>query len=280
MACVEQEHVDNRNEPTIQYQWNADSVIVSTSIAYKDPDMVDLMIHYYVNGGIKSIVQYRKGLDNCLIDGWIYYFDSLSQKPTLMEYHLDGIPQKAVGLFPKTGMMRFVGEFFIGKSAGSIYKFDTTGFLTQYLCINFDRELVYKKAFYKDNKPKILFEQEEIIAQYWFTNERMDNANPRDLKVDTNYMVHLVIPKPPNLLRRTKLSLISQNEKPSENWQIHDTTGVISTHFTAFQPGDYLLNIRCDYIDHVTGNTEKADSLSLQLRFSHHDSIHGYPTSL
>jgi hypothetical protein len=267
MGCAEKTGKEIVDDPCIQYQLDNDGILISKSIEYKTPGIVDLMIHYYLDGSVRSIVQYRNGLENCLMDGWCYFFDSLSQNITLMEYYVDGKCRKSVGLYPGKRKTRFIGEIFDGRPTGSIYNFDTTGFLTTYLCVNFNDHEVYRKTFYRDHKPKVVFEQEEIIAQYGVTDEHICAIDTGALEVGTLYMVHVVIPKPPDFQRNITFSLLNQNRQSLQTWNIHDTTGVVSRSFQVTQPGQYLFVMKCNYVDKGTRDVVKRDSLSFDISF-------------
>lgn len=230
-------------------------------INYTDTSRTDTVIHYWGNGNIKTIKEYRKGLENC-VHGWVLFYDSLDQILDSKDFYVNGVVRASYDFYPN-GIVEIIAERVDGKQIGNTYLFNRKGELTDYLLFNFSQLKAFHKKYYQSKEPEIIFKQKELISQFYFSYINGEHVDYKDsLGLNNNYIYHVVIPNPPEYDRTVIFSLYNSNDDRINRLVDKDTTGALTYKFLLPYEGEYSLEVIADLKNRKNGKIVWADTLT------------------
>ncbi len=261
MACNREKQCEEA--PCIHLKTNEHGIVVKKYVNHVDPNIPDSIYYYYDDGSLEMIAEYQNGLENER-DGWVVFYDTMGVI-TNRDLYIQGIPTKSIKYYPN-GVMQAIFEIFYKTRVGNAYYYDSTGRFHSYVCYDFEDFYIYRKEYPSGQNPRITFQQDGMIAQYWFTTIDLLTADSEKMKVDSFYFCHAVIPNPPDKRRSVQFKLSDNKGEIINKSSISDTTGVVTFPFRFSRPGDYLLTITSALIDPIEQKAVKTDSMSHQIK--------------
>lgn len=196
------------------------------------------------------------------MNGWVLFYDSLDQILDSKDFYVNGVVRASYDFYPN-GIVEIIAERVDGKQIGNTYLFNRKGELTDYLLFNFSQLKAYHKKYYQRKEPEIIFKQNELISQFYFSFINGKYVDYKDsLGLNSNYIYHVVTPNPPEYNRTVIFSLYNSNDDRINRLVKKDTTGVLAYRFLLPYEGEYSLEVIAELKNRESGKIVWADTLT------------------